>query len=194
MTEKILLDVASLKPWENNHRTWEESDVEAMMQELQEYGELTPLIVDENGIVYGGNLRLHAIKRLEMGKAWCFVMPEGCSEQQKLAYALSDNDHAAGYDIGKRDELIAETQADVSLFNMTQGEMRSLKSVVAEMKKEKPKKPKSETQAETITLNIPEDKYDEVYSQLKHICDSSGMTMEAVVIAICEQYCVQNTL
>lgn len=113
MTEngKTTWPLTQLENWEKNPRTITEADTERLKKQLLNLGQYKPLIivvVGEQGIVLGGNMRLKAMRELveeghkQFENIW--VAPvEAPDDKRKLEYALSDNDRAGQY---QEDELV----------------------------------------------------------------------------------------
>ena len=89
--EKIKID--KLKPNPNNPRTINQINFKKLKKSIQEFPkmlELRPIVVDENYIVLGGNMRLQALKDLGIKEVFC-VQENELSEQQKQQFIIKDN-------------------------------------------------------------------------------------------------------
>lgn len=95
--EKEYRKLSTLKNWEKNPRSIKEADFERLKKQLEELGEYKPLLITSDGTVLGGNMRLRAMKELGWDEVWVSVV-EADTEEEKLKYALSDNDRAGFYD------------------------------------------------------------------------------------------------
>lgn len=94
--EKQYRKLSTLKNWERNPRSIKEKDFKRLVKQIEHLGEYKPLIITEDGTVLGGNMRLRAYTQLGWEKVWVSVV-EADTEEDKLRYALSDNDRAGFY-------------------------------------------------------------------------------------------------
>lgn len=113
---KQYVDIAALYNWDKNPRTVEREAIERLKKQLLKLGQYKPLIVcieNDRYIVLGGNMRLIAMRELagdgkeEFLRVWISKV-DAPTEQQKLEYALSDNDRAGKYDEEKLMDLVHE--------------------------------------------------------------------------------------
>ena len=89
--EKI--KTSKLKPNPNNPRTINKVNYKKLKKSIQDFPkmlELRPVVVDENYIVLGGNMRLQAIKDLGLKEVYC-VQAKYLNEQQKEQFIIKDN-------------------------------------------------------------------------------------------------------
>jgi hypothetical protein len=132
---KKFTHLSNLRLWENNPRKLDDADFERLKRQVQNLGQYKPLIVTEDGVIIGGNMRFRAMEALGFTEAWITelgfaqvdlpVGSEGAprnwratidgviqdkefesKEQLMLEYALSDNDQAGYYDQQALAELI----------------------------------------------------------------------------------------
>ena len=90
-----------LKPNPNNPRTINKINFKKLKKSIQEFPkmlELRPIVVDENYIVLGGNMRLQALKDLGIKEVYC-VQESELSEQQKQQFIIKDNVGFGGWDL-----------------------------------------------------------------------------------------------
>lgn len=80
-------DVEELKPHPKNPKL---HIVEFIEGSIQEFGYLSPIVVDEDGLILAGHGRLKALQKMGGGKVDCVVV-EGLSESQKESYLIADN-------------------------------------------------------------------------------------------------------
>lgn len=97
--------LSTLKGWEKNPRTIDKKNFERLKKQITKLGEYKPLLITEDGTVVGGNMRLKAYQDLGWDKAWVSVV-EADTEEEKIEYALSDNDRAGQYDGDQMADLI----------------------------------------------------------------------------------------
>lgn len=89
--------LSTLKNWEKNPWSIKDKDFERLKTQIRDLGQYKPLLITDDGIVLGGNMRLRAYKELGIDDIWVSVV-DAPSEDKKLEYALSDNDRAGFYD------------------------------------------------------------------------------------------------
>jgi hypothetical protein len=108
--------VADLHVWEDNPSFATDDDLDRLEKQMDKLGMYKPLIVNQNGIVLGGNKRLVILKRKGIEEAMCSIVYTD-NRVQMLEYALSDNDNVGVADEAKLRELIAaEPQLETHLF------------------------------------------------------------------------------
>lgn len=88
--------IDELTPWEDNPREITPKDLRRLMNQIKKLGVYKPLIVDEEGIILGGNMRYRALKEMGVTEVWVSVVHPK-TEAERLEYALSDNDRAGQY-------------------------------------------------------------------------------------------------
>ena len=91
MKQKV--NIAELKPNETNPRYIKDSKFKKLVKSIKEFPEMMdkrPIVVDENMVVLGGNMRLQAAKSAGMFEVWIDVA-EGWTEQQKREFIVKDN-------------------------------------------------------------------------------------------------------
>lgn len=103
--------VSTLKNWDKNPRSIKDKDFQRLKKQLQELGEFKPLLITDDGTVYSGNMRLRAYKELGWDEAWVSVI-EADTDEEKLKYALADNDRAGFYD----EDLLANLTGEFPEF------------------------------------------------------------------------------
>jgi ParB-like chromosome segregation protein Spo0J len=91
MVKKV--NISAIKPNEENPRFITDSKFKKLVKSIKEFPEMLetrPLVVDENMIVLGGNMRLKALK-----SAGVFEVPvhqvTGWTEDQKKEFIIKDN-------------------------------------------------------------------------------------------------------
>jgi ParB-like chromosome segregation protein Spo0J len=91
MTKKV--NIAEIKPNEENPRYITDTKFKKLVKSIKEFPEMLetrPLVVDENMVVLGGNMRLKALK-----SAGVFEVPvyqvKGWTEEQKREFIIKDN-------------------------------------------------------------------------------------------------------
>ncbi len=91
--------------------------IDAVAKSIEKYGFKNPLIIDDNGVVYCGNTRLKAARKLGVEEVPCIIANDLTKEQIR-EYALLDNktNEIAEWDL----ELLEEELKELSLdeFNL----------------------------------------------------------------------------
>lgn len=89
--EKIeQVDVQKLVPYANNAKIHGKQQLEKLKKSIEEFGFLTPCLIDQDFNIIAGHGRVLAAKELNINKIPC-VFIEGLSEKQRRAYILADN-------------------------------------------------------------------------------------------------------
>lgn len=104
--------LADLKPYENNPRIIEKA-VPLVAESIRQTGYITPIVVDEEGVVLAGHTRLAAL--LSLGETSAEVLvAEGLTEEQKAKYRILDNKtgELATWDNVKLSRELAEVDFD----------------------------------------------------------------------------------
>jgi hypothetical protein len=106
-----LVAIENVKPNEHNPRTITQGQLEKLMQSILEFPkmlELRPLVVDNDLVVLGGNMRLLALKKL--GYTHVPIIKVGdLTEQQKKEFVIKDN---VSYGEWNWDTLVTEWEID----------------------------------------------------------------------------------
>ena len=87
------IDISKLKANPNNPRTINKSKFERLKNSIKEFPkmlELRPIIVDENFVVLGGNMRLKALKELGIKETF-YIQQKDLTEDQKKQFIIKDN-------------------------------------------------------------------------------------------------------
>jgi len=90
------IKLASLKPNPDNPRYITEEKFEALKRSIRDFPEmmaLRPMVVDEQGTVLGGNMRLKALAELgyeDIPAAWV-VKAKDLTEEQRREFVIKDN-------------------------------------------------------------------------------------------------------
>ena len=108
------IDIQKVKPNTNNPRVIKDFKFKKLVQSIQEFPEMLekrPIVVDEDMIVLGGNMRLKAC--IEAGlKKIDVIIAEGWSEKQKQEFIIKDN---VGY--GEWDWDVLANEWDINNLN-----------------------------------------------------------------------------
>lgn len=106
------VELSDLKPYENNSKKHPEKQLRLLEKSIEEFGFLTPCLIDENDNIIAGHGRTEAAAALGIKKIPC-VRVEGLTEDQRKAYIIADNrlTEIGGWD----KELVA---AELSLLDI----------------------------------------------------------------------------
>lgn len=110
-TEIVYKNVSELKLNPRNPRK-NDGAVESVAKSIEKYGFKNPLIIDDAGVVWCGNTRLKAAKKLKLKEVPCIVANDLTPEQIR-EYALLDNktNELADWDF----DLLAEELGELDL-------------------------------------------------------------------------------
>ena len=86
--QEVAIDL--LKPYERNAKIHPQEQVEKIKESINEFGFVTPCVIDENYNLIAGHGRVEAAKQMGLETVPC-VFVEGLSEAQRKAYILADN-------------------------------------------------------------------------------------------------------
>ena len=87
------IEIKKLKPNPNNPRSINKNKFERLKKSITEFPkmlELRPIVVDENFIVLGGNMRLKALKDLGIKETF-YIQQKDLSDDQKKQFVIKDN-------------------------------------------------------------------------------------------------------
>jgi len=100
-----------LKPNPDNPRTINKVNYKKLKKSIKDFPkmlELRPIVVDENYVVLGGNMRLQALKDLGIDEVFC-VQEKNLTEQEKEQFIIKDN---VGYGVWDFDMLANQWELD----------------------------------------------------------------------------------
>ncbi len=87
------IEISKLIPNPDNPRSINKAKFEKLKKSIKEFPkmlELRPIVVDENFIVLGGNMRLQALKELGILEA-PYIQEKDLTEEQKKQFVIKDN-------------------------------------------------------------------------------------------------------
>lgn len=96
----IYRPINELKRHKNNARTHPQSQIEQIINSVNEFGWTNPILIDEGDIIIAGHGRLESAEILGLNEVPCIVL-SGLTDAQKRAYRIADNQLPlnAGWDI-----------------------------------------------------------------------------------------------
>jgi len=127
--EIVYIKVKDLKGNPNNPRKNDDA-VEAVAKSIEKYGFRNPLIVDVNNVVWCGNTRLKASKKLKLDEVPCIIVKD-LSEQQMTELALLDNktNEIAEWDNDMLADILKEVDLSDFLLDWNLPEIEETKEV-----------------------------------------------------------------
>lgn len=113
-TSQVKLD--DLKFIEKNPRRHTEIQIQELKRSVEMFGQIRPLVVDEDNVVLAGNGLLLALRELGWSEASAYIV-KGLSKKDKMRLALADNKVAnLGLDNYQViDDMIKEIGADLDI-------------------------------------------------------------------------------
>lgn len=121
--------ISELQNWSENPRTITDKEFGRLKAQLEHLGVYKPLLINQNNIVLGGNMRLRALKELGVEEVMCSVVLTD-NKHQMIEYALSDNDEMGVTDQQKVAELVTLDPIKSELFAIQTGKLKSIDSVL----------------------------------------------------------------
>lgn len=128
--EIVYKKINELKPYENNSRTHDESQIKQICESIKEYGWTNPVLIDEKGMIIAGHGRVEGAKKLDIKEVPCIVL-SGLTDAQKKAYVIADNKMAlnAGWNeelLKTELEKLKELDFDLELTGFSKKELDKL--------------------------------------------------------------------
>ena len=137
------MKLSSIKPNPNNPRLIKDEKFNKLCKSIEEFPqmmELRPIIVDEDGVILGGNMRYQSLKQFgkkEIPDEWVKAV-SGLSEYQKREFVVKDNVGFGEWDW----EMLANEWDNLPLDDWGLNVNLMLDAEEEEAKPEKEKKPK----------------------------------------------------
>lgn len=128
--EIVTRDISELSSWEDNPRTVEKKDFARLKDQIERLGFYKPLLINQNNIILGGNMRYQAFKELGIKEILCArVLTD--NNAQMMEYALSDNDQIGITDAQAVAEFVAKNpDIKTELFAINSAPMKLVSSVL----------------------------------------------------------------
>ena len=108
--------LADLHPPKRNVRMHTDRQLKEFKRSIEQFGQIRPMIVDEEGTILAGNGLYEAMKAMGLTEADCYVM-KGMSENEKKKLMLADNKiYTLGVDdLQAFDEILKELGEDIDI-------------------------------------------------------------------------------
>lgn len=154
--EIVTRKVSELTNWEQNPRTVEAVAFERLKEQIKRIGVIyKPLLINQNNIVLGGNMRLRAFKELGIEEVLCSrVLTD--NEAQMMELALSDNDQIGVTDEQAIAEFHAQHPIKSELYAINSAPMKLVSTSIQKLSPE-PKQPDNQDQCKHCPLHCGED-------------------------------------
>ena len=136
---KQLIKLNEIKPNKDNPRIIKDVKFKKLVKSIKDFPEmleLRPIVVDENLVVLGGNMRTKACKEAGLTEVWVDVA-KGLTTQQKEEFIIKDN---SGF--GEWDWDILANEWDVDKLNDWGLDLPPMFDEVIDTKKDKTNDPK----------------------------------------------------
>lgn len=91
--QELIMQLGEIKPNKKNPRIIRDSNFKTLVQSLKDFPEMLQareIVVDEDNIILGGNMRYKALKHLKV-KEVPVVRVEGLTQEQKDEFIIKDN-------------------------------------------------------------------------------------------------------
>ena len=126
-----LRKLGDLTNWENNPRSILEEDFKRLKEQIKKLGVYKTLLVNQDNIVLGGNMRLRAFTDLfgAEHEVMCGIVTT-TDQGNMLEYALSDNDQAGITDDLKLAEVFQLHPIDTQLYKIQSNVLRPLEHII----------------------------------------------------------------
>ena len=100
----VMKRIVELKHMPGNTRLHSEKQIREYIRSIKMFGQLRPIVIDENNIVLAGNGLLMALRKMGKETAACHIVT-GLTENEKKKLMLADNKIAA---LGEEDQFAFE--------------------------------------------------------------------------------------
>jgi ParB-like chromosome segregation protein Spo0J len=142
--------IDKLKEWRENPRTIGSDEYELLKKKIKRWGQFKPLVVTEDGMVLGGNMRLKAFKEMGITEVWVSVVkPKDRAEMIEIA--LADNELSGQWNERALKDLIMDfPEIELSDYKFNFGIPQSLAKITGIKETDLPSARDSLTEKEMI--------------------------------------------
>ena len=128
-----VMDINALRPAEKNVRIHNEKQINEMRRSIEAFGQIRPIVTDENGVIIVGHGLWEALKLMGETHAKVLVL-EGLSEAEKKKLMLADNKI---YELGNNDydamlEILEEIKLEGDSLDIPGYDMEVLEALLAD--------------------------------------------------------------
>ena len=85
--KKVRLD--EIREYENNPRNNDKA-IEPVMNSIKKFGYVSPIIVDEDGVILAGHTRIQALRKMGAEETEVIVI-SGLTDEERRSYRIADN-------------------------------------------------------------------------------------------------------
>lgn len=124
------VSIKKLTGWDKNPRGIKKDDYNRLKKQIQDLGVYKPLLVNEDYVVLGGNMRLKVLTDLGVENVWVSVVKASTPEMM-TKYALSDNDEAGYYEEQALAELLMPLEINLDDYRVNLGKPISITELLA---------------------------------------------------------------
>ncbi len=111
--QKEYRKIEDLKLWDENPRTITSENFERLKNHVKKLGQYKPIIINQDNVVVGGNMRVLAMRDLKIKEVWVTVVTTK-SRAEMLEYAMSDNENFGDWDEEKLAEMLSEEWTNIT--------------------------------------------------------------------------------
>lgn len=129
--KSLMMKTRDLRGWDKNPRAITKEGYERLKRQIKKKGIFKPLLVDQDGTVIGGNMRLKALTEMGVEEVWVSQV-ECKDDDERLEYALSDNDRAGYYLDDELIELLQDSGIDLGDYAVDLGKSTTLMDLLGE--------------------------------------------------------------
>ncbi len=184
-------DISELREWDDNPRVATEADIERLKRQIKKLGQYKPLIVEPDGLVIGGNMRLKALRDLG-AETVCVSVVEPKDASQRMEFALSDNDRIGRYEESSLTGMLEPLELDMADFGIDISQPMSLPNLMepmelpgeAEDEKQEIKEAKMDGK-KSLKLVYGDEDYMEVLELLAQVKADLGIDDDADAVRQC---------
>lgn len=145
MIKKAELELTQIKPNENNPRFILEPEFDKLYQSIIDFPEMASvkqIVVNNDYVILGGNMRYHAMKKAGWDKAQVLIVD--WSEDKQREFMIKDNVHHGDWDYAKLAEKWHFEEAKDWGIDISKWEFKSGESIQLE------EQPQYETESRSI--------------------------------------------
>lgn len=125
-----LRNIDELSNWEDNPRSINKEDFVRLKKQIKKLGMYKPLLVNQDNVVLGGNMRLRALRDLGVTGEVYVTQVDADTPELMLEYALSDNDQAGITDDLKLAEMVHLNPIEMELYKVQSNVLRPLSHII----------------------------------------------------------------
>ena len=163
LPEIVERNLDELVLWEDNPRIVKGADMDRLIEQIKLLGVYKPLLINQDNIVLGGNMRTNALRKMGVKKTLCSLVKTD-NKAQMMEYALSDNDQIGVTDEQAVAEYITLNPSIRSeLFAINSSPMKLVSTVLQELSPEV-----EEDEAPPPVADVAISKLGEVYQLGRH--------------------------